>query len=110
MQYFGLVGTPDAGLTPENMQEMATMGAALGFMGSVMNTDSNIPNMGMMGMQPTPSVGDEWVCVCGGHCTGGKFCTNCGAKRPIADTPWSCTCGTTGLNSKFCPNCGKKRP
>jgi membrane protease subunit (stomatin/prohibitin family) len=110
MQYFGLVGTPDANLSPEDMQKMATMGAAINFMGSYMNTDSNIPAAGMGAMmQPAAAAPEEWVCECGCRCTGGSFCTNCGTKRPMPDTPWNCTCGMTGLTTKYCTNCGKKR-
>ena len=53
-----------------------------------------------------------WDCVCGARDLTGKFCPECGAKRPEpvkADT-WDCACGASGLTGKFCPECGAKRP
>lgn len=56
----------------------------------------------------------HWVC---GHCShenpGGKFCSNCGTKRPEANL--SCTqCGFTPDPNqpapKFCPECGTRFP
>ena len=55
---------------------------------------------------------DTWDCVCGARGLTGKFCPECGAKRPEpvkADT-WDCVCGARGLTGKFCPECGAKRP
>ncbi len=55
---------------------------------------------------------DTWDCVCGARGLTGKFCPECGAKRPEpmkADT-WDCACGARGLTGKFCPECGAKRP
>ena len=61
-----------------------------------------------------------WECTCGAINTG-KFCAECGAKRPeptltpvptaapAADGEWDCTCGSHN-SGKFCPECGSKRP
>lgn len=47
-----------------------------------------------------------WTCACGTTGTG-RFCTECGAKRPES---WSCpSCGKTGNRGKFCENCGTAR-
>ena len=58
---------------------------------------------------PAPSV-DSWKCSCGATNTG-KFCAECGGKKPEA-TPagsWTCSCGSVNTG-KFCPNCGGKKP
>ena len=51
---------------------------------------------------------DGWVCACGASNTG-KFCAECGAKRPEASGAWSCACGKQNTG-KFCSECGAKRP
>ncbi len=48
-----------------------------------------------------------WACSCGASNTG-KFCGNCGARRPEPKT-WACSCGATN-STPFCGNCGAKRP
>ncbi len=48
---------------------------------------------------------DAWKCSCGAENTG-KFCTECGAKKPET---WKCSCGTENAGN-FCTNCGAKRP
>ncbi len=51
-----------------------------------------------------------WKCSCGEMNTG-KFCGNCGKKRPEpeADGTWKCSCGAVN-KGKFCPECGSRRP
>lgn len=54
---------------------------------------------------------DAWTCSCGTTNTG-KFCANCGGKKPEpkpAEGSWTCSCGTTNTG-KFCANCGGKKP
>lgn len=55
-----------------------------------------------------PVVEEEWTCPCG-KVNKGKFCSECGAKRPVANVKWTCSCGTEN-DGKFCSNCGAKRP
>ncbi len=89
-------------------------GAMTGFMGMGMAMNqggANAQNFYAMGQQqaqsqPTAPTG-AWKCACGNSATG-NFCTNCGAKKPMADT-WTCACGATS-NGKFCPACGAKKP
>lgn len=55
----------------------------------------------------TPAI-EAWDCSCGQRELTGKFCPECGAKRPQPEV-WNCTCGQKGLTGKFCPECGQKR-
>lgn len=55
---------------------------------------------------PEPVVKEEWKCGCGALNTG-KFCGECGGKKPSLD--WVCTCGTNNTGN-FCSECGAKRP
>lgn len=48
-----------------------------------------------------------WKCSCGAVATG-KFCPECGAKKPEADG-WTCSCGTVN-KGRFCSECGAKKP
>lgn len=55
---------------------------------------------------PAPAAADSWTCSCGSVNTG-KFCPECGSKRPAAG-PWTCSCGNVNTG-KFCSECGKPR-
>jgi len=95
-------------------------GAMTGFMGMGMAMNAgggmNTQNLFAMGQQQeqakqqAPAAG-EWKCACG-TAVSGKFCPNCGAKKPepqpAADT-WKCSCGAEAAG-KFCPECGKPKP
>lgn len=91
-------------------------GAMTGFlgMGMAMNAGGgmNAQNLYAMGQKPQPQQPqqDSWKCSCGNTATG-KFCPNCGAKKPEAkaDGEWVCTCGTKNTG-KFCTGCGAKKP
>ena len=106
-----------------NAKEIAagnTAGAMTGFMGMGMVNgigSQNAANLFAMGQQqaaqqpvaPAPAAGG-WKCSCGATATG-KFCPECGSKKPepkSADS-WTCSCGTT-VTGKFCPECGSKKP
>ncbi len=92
-------------------------GAAVGFMGMNMAGQAggfNAANLyGMGSAQPTASApaapkGDSWTCpTCGKQATG-KFCTECGTKKP--EDGWTCpSCGAVN-KGKFCAECGAKKP
>lgn len=59
--------------------------------------------------QPKPAA-DSWKCPkCGAEVTG-KFCPECGTKKPEESAGWKCpTCGTVN-KGKFCAECGAKKP
>jgi len=90
-------------------------GAMTGFMGMGMAMNAggvNAQNLFEMGKQQPAQApaADGWKCSCG-EVNKGKFCPNCGAKKPEkkpADS-WICKCGTTATG-KFCPECGAKKP
>ena len=94
-------------------------GAMTGFMGMGMAMNAggmNAQNLFAMGAQqqaqqpaPAPAAGG-WKCACGATATG-KFCAQCGAKKPepVAANGWKCSCGATATG-KFCPDCGEKKP
>ena len=60
--------------------------------------------------KPEPVQG--WTCPsCGKAGITSKFCPECGTKKPEPDAGWTCpSCGKTGITSKFCPECGAKKP
>lgn len=53
-----------------------------------------------------------WTCpACGHKGNTGKFCAECGAKKPEGDGSWTCpACGAKGQKGKFCNECGAKKP
>jgi membrane protease subunit (stomatin/prohibitin family) len=92
-------------------------GAAMGFMGMNMAAQAggiNAANLYAMGSQPqAPQAaapkGDAWTCPGCGKQAFGKFCTECGTKKPAADG-WTCpSCGKVN-KGKFCSECGAKKP
>ena len=96
-------------------------GAMAGFlgMGMAMNAGSNAANLyAMGGNQTAPQTpeapvapekpADSWTCACGAVNTG-KFCSECGAKKPEEAATWTCACGSVNTG-KFCPECGAKKP
>ena len=59
-----------------------------------------------------PKAKGGWTCpACGAKGQTGKFCTECGAKKPEGDGSWTCpACGAKGQTGKFCTECGAKKP
>jgi len=103
-------------------------GAMTGFMGLNMAQGAggmNAQNLFAMGQQQqaqqaaaqpqaapaAPAEAGGWKCACGATATG-KFCPECGAKKPEpkpAAAGWKCACGATATGN-FCPECGAKKP
>ena len=103
-------------------------GAMTGFMGlgMAMNAGAaaNTSNLYAMGaqqqaqqqqqqaQQPAAPAAPKatWKCpACGFEATG-KFCPECGAKKPEEPEGWTClTCGAVN-KGKFCAECGAKKP
>ena len=93
-------------------------GAMMGFMGMGMAQQAggmNAQNLFAMGQQQAAqqqaaSVQGSWKCSCGAMATG-KFCMECGAKKPEPVKPgaWKCSCGHMATG-KFCPECGSPKP
>ena len=95
-------------------------GAALGFMGMNMaqqtggNAAAQFYQMAQQQQAAAPAPAAPaapaggWKCPSCGATATGKFCTECGAKKP-ADEGWKCACGSVN-KGKFCPECGAKKP
>ena len=90
-------------------------GAALGFMGMNMaqqaggNAAVQFYQMAQQQSAAPAPAADGWKCACGTTATG-KFCPECGAKKPEPADGWKCpSCGAQATG-KFCPECGTKKP
>lgn len=103
------------GSQAQAMQDAAknASGALGGFMGMGMASGmggANAQTLYQMSAQqpaaqPAAPV-NSWSCSCGATATG-KFCPECGARRP--EDGWTCACGTVN-KGKFCTECGAKKP
>ena len=97
-------------------------GAMMGFMG--MNMAANAANNmtggqgGFAGLhmyqpptEPAAAAPVGWTCPkCGKAGNTGKFCAECGEKKPEEVKGWTCPkCGTVN-KGKFCQECGEKKP
>lgn len=92
-------------------------GAAVGFMGMNMAGGNNINVADLYqaaaAQQSRPAqaapAADTWTCPDCGAVVSGKFCPECGAKKPAPANVWVCSCGAQN-KGKFCSECGAKKP
>ncbi|MBP5212894.1 MAG: SPFH domain-containing protein, partial [Pyramidobacter sp.] len=120
----GMAGATLVDAQAEAMKAAAgnSAGAMTGFMGMGMAMNAgggmnaaqgfyamNQQNQQQQAQQPqqqAPAAG-AWTCPkCGAQATG-KFCPECGEKKP--EDGWKCACGQVN-KGKFCSNCGAKKP
>lgn len=92
-------------------------GAMTGFMGmgmaQGMGGGTNAAQLFQMGQQtqqtaPAAPGASGWRCSCGATVTG-KFCPECGARKPEPAAGWTCACGAVN-QGKFCSQCGARKP
>ena len=116
-----LAGAAIIGAQAQAMQDAANnaSGAAVGFMGMNMAAQTggvNAANHYAMGAQqqaaapaaPAAPAAEGWTCPSCGKQAFGKFCTECGTKKPVDG--WTCpSCGAVN-KGKFCSECGAKKP
>ena len=97
-------------------------GAAMGFFGMGMAQNAggfNANNLYGMAQQqqqqqaaakPQSAPAGGWKCPTCGKEVSGKFCPECGTKKPEEAIGWKCpTCGAVN-KGKFCAECGAKKP
>ena len=92
-------------------------GPAMAFMGMNMAGQAggaDAASLFQMGQQqaaaPAAPAAGAWTCPSCGATATGKFCPECGAKKPEAAAGWTCpSCGTVN-KGKFCAECGAKKP
>lgn len=130
----GMAQATMVGATADAMRDAAknTNGAMMGFMGMNMAQTAGMNTMnafqGQQGQVPAnnyntaadggfgaatmqPKSANTWTCAKCGTSNTGKFCQNCGEKKPEdVQLGWNCPkCGKVN-QGKFCQECGEKKP
>lgn len=89
---------------------MMNMASGNTFGGVTSNVANNVkyenPAQNAAPVEPAKVEADTWKCSCGAD-NSGKFCTNCGNKKPEGKVCPKCG-NAIGENDKFCNNCGEK--
>lgn len=112
----GMAAAHMVGAQGEAMKAAASNsgGAMVGFMGMNMAQQTGGMNanqlfqMDQQARQSAPASG--WRCSCGVTATG-KFCPECGSRKPEPKSAnsWTCACGSVNKGN-FCPECGAPKP
>lgn len=88
-------------------QAFMGMGVGMNGAGSFMATASDT-NRRQMESEKSAAPVDGWTCSCGNVNTG-KFCSDCGAKKPENKGNFCTNCGAKlPAGAKFCSECGQK--
>ena len=96
-------GSNSAGAAQAFMGVGVGMNGAGGFMASTSETNRRQ----MEAEKAAPKAG-EWTCSCG-NVNSGKFCSECGAKKPESKGSFCTNCGAKlPAGAKFCSECGEK--
>lgn len=104
-------GLKDAGSNANgSMAGFIGMGIGMNAGGNILGGYQQNPQYRQPAPQQTSASDGGWTCSCGAVNTG-KFCTECGSKKPEAPKKRFCSnCGTElKENAKFCPECGTKQ-
>ena len=96
-------GSNSAGAAQAFMGVGVGMNGAGGFMASASETNRRQ----MEAEKAAPKAG-EWTCSCG-NVNSGKFCSECGSKKPESKGSFCTNCGAKlPAGAKFCSECGEK--
>ena len=113
-----LVGAQAAAM--QSAASNTAAGPAMAFMGMNMAGQAggvsaqSLYQMGQQAQQqpaaPAAPAAGTWTCPSCGATATGKFCPECGTKKPEAAPGWTCpSCGAVN-KGKFCAECGTKKP
>ena len=102
-------GANPAGATGAFVGMGVGMGAGGGFVATASETNRKMIDAEREERAAAAASVSGWDCSCGKKGNEGKFCTDCGSKRPAAPDSWTCSCGKV-CTGKFCSNCGSKKP
>ena len=96
-------GSNSAGAAQAFMGVGVGMNGAGGFMAAASET-----NRRQMEAEKSAPKAGEWTCSCG-NVNSGKFCSECGAKKPESKGGFCTNCGAKlPSGAKFCSECGEK--
>lgn len=102
-------GNGNGGDATNSMMNMMAMNMMSNMMnGGMMMNNNQAPQQMQAPSQAAAAPVLGWTCSCGKADNKGKFCQECGSKKPEA-AGWTCSCGHVN-QGKFCQECGAKKP